>query len=59
MVRNKLVRIRKFLKFIDHPLGNDIQLPKIPNRGRNVIKVEYIRNLLNEVEKTNEPCKSN
>ncbi len=57
-VRNKLIRIRKFLKFINHPLANDIQLPKLPKRRKNVIKVEHIRNLLNVVEKLDEPYKS-
>ena len=57
-VRNKLIRIRKFLKFINHPLANDIQVPKLPKRRKNVIKIEHIRNLLNEVEKLREPYKS-
>ncbi|WP_456328997.1 site-specific integrase, partial [Archaeoglobus sp.] len=34
-VRNKLIRIRKFLKYIDHPLADDIQVPKLPKRRKN------------------------
>ena len=57
-VRNKLIRIRKFLKYIDHPLADDIQVPKLPKRRKKVIKVEHIRNLLNKVKELREPYKS-
>ena len=53
-MRNKLIKIRKFLEFIDHPLARDIQLPKLPKRRKNVIKVEHIRKLLNDIGRLRE-----
>ncbi|MBO8180664.1 MAG: tyrosine-type recombinase/integrase [Archaeoglobus sp.] len=57
-VRNKLIKIRRFLKFINHPLADDVKLPKIPKRRKNVIKVGHIRNLLNKAEELREPYRS-
>ena len=57
-VRNKLIHIRKFLKFIAHPLANDIQIPKLPKRRKDVIKVEHVRSLLTEVDELREPYRT-
>ncbi len=49
--RKHVLRIRAFLRFIDHPLANQIELPKVPKKRRKlVIKVEHIRNLLREID---------
>ncbi|MBE8539399.1 tyrosine-type recombinase/integrase [Geoglobus acetivorans] len=49
-VRNKLIRIRKFLKFINHSLADDIKLPRIPKRRKHVIKPKDIRQILTEAD---------
>ncbi|ADB58522.1 integrase family protein [Archaeoglobus profundus DSM 5631] len=49
--RMHIIRIRAFLKFIDHPIANLIELPKVPKRRRRlVIKVEHVRDLLREID---------
>ncbi|RLI82729.1 site-specific integrase [Archaeoglobales archaeon] len=55
--RKHVLRIRAFLKFIDHPLANQIELPKVPRKRRKlVIKVEHLRALIKEIdEKLSDP----
>jgi len=49
-VRNHLICIRRFLSFIDHPIAEHIRLPKIPKRRKTIVKVNHIRELLENVE---------
>ncbi len=54
--RKKILYIRAFLKFVNHPLAGSIELPKLPKRiKKNVIKVEHIRALLEEIDSLAHP----
>jgi len=46
--RRHLIYIRAFLKFIDDPLAEHIELPKISKQRKRVIKVKDIRKILSE-----------
>ena len=48
-LRNKLIRIRKFLKFINHPIAGSISIPRVPKRLKKVIKIADVRKLLEEI----------
>ncbi|OYT33390.1 integrase [Archaeoglobales archaeon ex4484_92] len=49
-IRKVIIDIRRLLKHLNHPLSDDIELPKTPKRRKIVIKVKYIQNLLSEVD---------
>ncbi len=57
--RRLIIYIRAFLKFINHPLADKIELPRIPKRRETIIKAARIRELIDEIdEKLDEPYKS-
>ncbi len=48
--RKRLIYIRAFLKFINHPLADHIELPKIPRQKKIVVKPRDIRQILTEAD---------
>jgi len=53
-LRNKLIKIRRFLRYINHPLAEEIKLPRVPARRKIIIKKEQIRKLLEDIENLKE-----
>jgi integrase/recombinase XerD len=49
-IRKVVIDIRRLLKHLNHPLSDDIELPKTPKRRKIVIKVKDIQKLLEEVD---------
>ncbi|WP_052747830.1 hypothetical protein [Geoglobus ahangari] len=48
--RKRLIYIRAFLKFINHPLAEHIELPKIPRQKKIVVKPRDLRQILIEAD---------
>ncbi|AIY89875.1 tyrosine-type recombinase/integrase [Geoglobus acetivorans] len=48
--RKRLIYIRAFLKFVNHPLAEHIELPKIPKQKKIVVKPRDIRQILIEAD---------
>ena len=54
--RKKIIYIRAFLKFINHPLAGSIELPKLPKRIKmKVVKVEHVRELIKKIDSLPHP----
>ncbi len=52
--RKYVLRIRVFLKFIDHPLADQIELPKVPKKRRKlVVKSHHVASAIRDILNTN------
>ena len=48
--RKHVLRIRAFLKFIDHPLANQIELPRVPRKRRKlVVKSHHVASAVQDI----------
>lgn len=48
-MRNKLIRVRRFIKTVNPSLSAEIQPPKVPELRERVIKVRDVKKLLERI----------
>ena len=46
--RKRIIYIRAFLKHINHPLADKIEIPKVPKKRKVVIKPEHVKDVIQE-----------